>query len=88
MIYYEHRDSYTPKDFKYVIIDTDAGCDDSHALILLDYFIKKTGKTLLGICCGDGNAPVQVVVKNVLITQAICNSSYPVYVGPSGNIAG
>ena len=54
----------------------------------MDYFVKKQGKTLLGITCSDGNAFIADVVKNVLIVQAICGSSYPVYIGNDSSIAG
>lgn len=84
----QRNDPCKVNDFKYVIIDTDCGGDDAQALILLDYFVKKQGKTLLGIACSDGNAFVADVVKNVLIVQAICGSNYPVYRGNDSSIAG
>jgi inosine-uridine nucleoside N-ribohydrolase len=71
-----------------VIIDTDGGGDDCQALIALDYYIKKSGKILLGITCSNGNALVEDVVRNVLIVQKICGSNYPIYAGIDHNLAG
>jgi inosine-uridine nucleoside N-ribohydrolase len=82
------NEKYRHNEFKYVIIDTDGGGDDCQALIALDYFIKKTGKVLLGISCTSGNTSVDDVVRNVLITQKICGSSYPVYVGNNFSLFG
>lgn len=42
-----------------MIIDTDGGGDDCQAILLLDYLIKKQGKTLLGIVCTSGNVTVK-----------------------------
>lgn len=36
----------------------------------------------------DGNAFLSEVVTNVLVVQAVCKSSYPVYVGAAESIAG
>lgn len=52
----QRKDTLKVNDFKYVIIDTDCGGDDAQALVLIDYLVKKHGKTLLGITCVDGNA--------------------------------
>jgi inosine-uridine nucleoside N-ribohydrolase len=57
-----------------VIIDNDGGCDDCQAIVVLDYYIKKLGKTLLGITCCNGNTDLKNVVFNSLICQKVCNS--------------
>jgi inosine-uridine nucleoside N-ribohydrolase len=57
-------------------------------LIVLDYYIRNLGKQLLGITCSNGNTNIEDVVRNVLIVQEICGSSYPVYVGIDYNLAG
>lgn len=71
-----------------MIIDTDGGSDDCQALVALDYYIKKSGKKLLGISCSDGNAYLRQVLMNVLVTQAVCKSSYPIYPGIETSMAG
>jgi inosine-uridine nucleoside N-ribohydrolase len=82
------KSPYQTKDFKYVILDNDGGCDDCQAIVALDYFIKQSGKTLLGITCCNGNTDLKNVALNVLISQKICNSSYPIYIGNDFNISG
>lgn len=52
---------------KYVIIDTDAGGDDSQAIMLAINEARRAGKTILGITCIDGNAALDDVAMNVLI---------------------
>lgn len=47
--------AFEPTDFQYVILDTDAGCDDVQAIVVLDYITRKLGKQLLGITCVEGN---------------------------------
>lgn len=71
-----------------MIIDTDCGGDDAQALVLLDHYVRKYNKVLLGITCCDGNAFISDVIKNVLIVQSICGSSYPIYPGIDSSIAG
>jgi inosine-uridine nucleoside N-ribohydrolase len=66
---------------KYVIIDTDAGGDDSQAIVLAISEAKRTGKTILGITCIDGNAALDDVAINVLISVSICGADIPVYKG-------
>ena len=75
-------------DFDYVIVDTDVGGDDCQALVALFHFCQKHNKKLLGVSCCNGNAVIDDVVTNVLITQAVCNVSYPVYKGNDNSIAG
>lgn len=58
-------------DCRYVIIDTDAGGDDAQAILLAISEAKRTNKTILGITCIDGNAFIDDVAKNVLITTAL-----------------
>lgn len=55
-----------------MIVDTDVGGDDAQALIVLDYYVKKHGKKLLGITTCDGNATIENVIKNVLVVEAVC----------------
>jgi inosine-uridine nucleoside N-ribohydrolase len=84
----QKNDPLNIKDFKYVIIDTDCGGDDAQALILIDYYVRKQQKTLLGITCCDGNASIDDVIKNILIVQSVCGSNYPIYPGIESSIAG
>jgi len=72
---------FTIPDCKYVIIDTDAGGDDSQAIILAISEAKRTGKIIIGITCVDGNASLDDVATNVLICVSICDSDIPVYKG-------
>lgn len=74
--------------FDYVIVDTDVGGDDCQALIALFHYCKLENKKLLGISCCNGNAVIEDVVTNVLITQAICGENYPVYKGNDNSIGG
>ena len=71
-----------------MIVDTDAGGDDSQALIILYYLCKKYNKKLLGITIVNGNAVIQDVTRNVLITLAVCNEKYPLYLGEDCSIIG
>ena len=64
-----------------MIIDTDAGGDDSQAIILAINEARRTGKTILGITCIDGNANLDDVATNVLICVSLCNADIPVYKG-------
>lgn len=66
---------------KYVIIDTDAGGDDSQAIVLAISEAKRTGKTIIGITCIDGNAALDDVARNVLISVCLCNADIPVFKG-------
>jgi len=80
------RWKYTQNEFKmpcckYVIIDTDAGGDDAQCILLALAEAKRTNKTILGITCVNGNATVQDVAVNVLITLTIADSKIPVYKG-------
>ena len=68
----KHND-FQHKDFKYFIIDTDVGGDDAQALLLGFHFAKKYNKTLLGITCVDGNAFLEDVITNTLITEAVAD---------------
>jgi inosine-uridine nucleoside N-ribohydrolase len=67
-------DIYKANNFKYVILDNDGGGDDCQAIVVLDYYIRKLGKVLLGITCCDGNTFIDNVALNVLITQKVCGS--------------
>jgi len=49
--------------------------------LALDYFIKKSGKILLGIVCSNGNVDVSNTTDNCLIAQKICHSKYPLFPG-------
>lgn len=84
----DRNDAIQVNDFKYFIVDTDCGGDDSQALLVADYYARTTGKKLLGITTCDGNAFIEDVVKNVLIVQSVCKSSYPVYRGIDSSIGG
>jgi inosine-uridine nucleoside N-ribohydrolase len=66
---------------KYVIIDTDAGGDDSQAILLAISEAKRTGKTILGITCIDGNAALDDVAVNVMISVCLAGASIPVFKG-------
>ena len=56
----------------YWILDTDVGCDDAQAIVAMIYLAKKHKKTILGITAVNGNGYVEDVVKNILITLAVC----------------
>lgn len=66
---------------KYVIIDTDAGGDDAQAIVLAISEARRTGKTILGVTCIDGNAALDDVAKNVLISICLCDADIPVFKG-------
>lgn len=68
---------------KYVIIDTDCGCDDAQAIVLAISEAKRTGKTILGVTCIDGNAWLDDVARNVLISICLCDADIPVFKGSS-----
>lgn len=59
---------------KYVIIDTDAGVDDSLALMLAFDCHKKGLIQILGITCVCGNVSVDKVIRNVLLTRRVCGA--------------
>lgn len=65
----------------HVIIDTDAGGDDSQAILLAISEAKRTGKKIIGITCIDGNAAVDDVAINVLICLSLCDADIPVFKG-------
>ena len=69
-------------------MDTDVGGDDAQALLLGIHFAKKYNKTFLGITCIDGNAYLDDVVTNTLITLAIADTKVPVYPGSPSAIMG
>ena len=62
------NDPFQINDFEYFIIDTDVGGDDAQALILGFHFAKKFNKKFLGITAVDGNASIEDVITNILIT--------------------
>lgn len=64
-----------------MIIDTDAGGDDSQAIVLAISEARRTGKTILGVTCIDGNAVLDDVAKNVLISICLCDADIPVFKG-------
>lgn len=66
---------------QYVIIDTDAGGDDSQAILLAISEAKRTGKTIVGITCIDGNAALDDVAVNVLINVCLADADIPVFKG-------
>ncbi len=76
----------TLPDCPYIIIDTDAGGDDSQAIILAIHEAKRTGKKIIGITCIDGNATLDDVAINVLICISLCGENIPVYKGKPGVI--
>ena len=43
---------------------------------------------MLGITSVDGNAFVEDVVTNILITEAVCGEKYPVFAGASCSMMG
>ncbi len=75
-------------DCKYVIIDTDAGGDDSQAIVLAISEAKRRGKTILGITCVDGNAWLDDVAVNAQICVSICNENIPIYKGSHTSLIG
>ena len=75
------KGSYKFPDCPYIIIDTDAGGDDAQAILYAVSEAKKKNKTILGITCIDGNASVENVAVNVLITLTVAEASIPIYKG-------
>lgn len=55
------------KKYKKYIIDTDAGSDDAHAILIASYILKhvRTDAELIGITAVAGNAALENVIKNV-----------------------
>lgn len=55
------------KKYKKYIIDTDAGSDDAHAILIASYILKhvRTDAELIGITAVAGNAALDNVIKNV-----------------------
>ena len=68
-------------DCKHIIIDTDAGGDDTQAIIYAISEAKKTNKKIIGITCIDGNATIDNVSRNVLIALTIAEANIPIYKG-------
>ncbi len=65
-----------------MIIDTDAGGDDAQAIMLAISEARKTNKIILGITCIDGNAHIDDVARNVLITTTISGADdIPIFKG-------
>jgi purine nucleosidase len=67
------------KTYHKFIIDTDAGGDDAHAIMMASYILKYIRKDaeLLGITCVSGNASLENVIKNVYITSKYCHFDNP-----------
>lgn len=64
-------DSHEPfKKYTKYIIDTDAGSDDAHAILIASYVLKyiRTDAELIGITAVAGNAALDNVIKNVLVS--------------------
>ncbi|CAD8188943.1 unnamed protein product [Paramecium octaurelia] len=61
------------KKYSKYIIDTDAGSDDAHAILIASYILKyiRTDAELIGITAVAGNAALENVIKNVYITTRI-----------------
>lgn len=57
-----------------MIIDTDAGVDDAMALLLAFDYHKKGLIEVLAVVCSYGNAFVDQVIKNVLITRRVAGT--------------
>ena len=64
-----------------MIIDTDAGGDDTQALIYAFSEAKKHNKTIIGITCIDGNTSRENVVKNCLIAMGVADVKIPIFKG-------
>lgn len=78
---------FTIPKCKYIIIDTDAGGDDAQAIMLAISEAKRTDKVILGITCIDGNAHIDDVARNVLITTTISGApDIPIYKGEAALI--
>lgn len=58
------------KKFSKYIIDTDAGSDDAHAILIASYILKhvRTDAELIGITAVAGNAALDNVIKNVRLS--------------------
>jgi purine nucleosidase len=61
------EDNFNFPHFTKFIIDTDAGGDDAHAILIGMYMIKKyrPDAEIIGITCVSGNANITNVIKNV-----------------------
>ena len=57
---------------EYIIIDTDAGGDDSQAIIYAFSQAKRTNKKIIGITCVNGNTYVDQIRINVNIVLNLC----------------
>ncbi len=60
------------------LIDTDTASDDAVALILA---LRATGVDVVAITVVAGNVPVDLGVRNALITLDLCDAEVPVYRG-------
>ena len=68
-------------DCKHIIIDTDAGGDDTQAILYAINEAKRSNKKIIGITCIDGNASRDNVSINVLIALTIAEVKIPIYKG-------
>lgn len=77
-----------------MIIDTDGGGDDAHALLTAFTMAQKNGVEVVGVTClkyisihyGSGNSVTSDGVKNVKIVQHMAGVSVPIYVGCDRNL--
>ena len=65
-----------------IIIDTDAGSDDAHAIITAVHLAKRTGAEIIGITCVSGNTLLPLVLRNVKIALHLAGEpDIPIYAG-------
>lgn len=71
-------------DGKTLFLDTDAGIDDAHALMVA--LSHENCREIVGISCAYGNCLVDQVVKNVSYILQQCNRKIPIYRGAQASL--
>ncbi|CAD8056403.1 unnamed protein product [Paramecium sonneborni] len=69
-----------------MIIDTDSGGDDIHALITAFDLAAKRNIEIIGITCINGNSFIDDGIKNITIVQKIAGVTIPIYKGCDRNL--
>ncbi|CAK88242.1 unnamed protein product (macronuclear) [Paramecium tetraurelia] len=69
-----------------MIIDTDSGGDDIHALLTAFDLAAKKNIEIIGITCINGNSQIEDGIKNITIVQKIAGVNIPIYKGCDRNL--
>ncbi|CAD8141588.1 unnamed protein product [Paramecium pentaurelia] len=69
-----------------MIIDTDSGGDDIHALLTAFDLAAKKNIEIIGITCINGNSQIDDGIKNITIVQKIAGINVPIYKGCDRNL--